>query len=71
LLATKDSRGAIAVLEPVVEADDAGPDARFLLARAFSAIGDTAAAITQLQEALKVDPTFAAASDLLERLRKR
>ena len=71
LLATKNPRAAVAVLEPVVEADDAGPDTRFLLARAFNAVGDVAEAVEQLKVALQLDPTFAAASDLLERLRKR
>jgi arylsulfatase A-like enzyme len=71
LLATKNPRGAVAVLEPVVKADDAGPDTRFLLARAFTAVGDITEAVEQLKVALQLDPTFAAASDLLERLRKR
>jgi cytochrome c-type biogenesis protein CcmH/NrfG len=71
LLATKDPRGAATILKPVVDADDSAVDARFLLARAFSAMGDIAAAIAQLEAALRIDPTFAAASDLLERLQKR
>jgi arylsulfatase A-like enzyme len=71
LLATKDPRGAAAILKPVVDTDGAAVDARFLLARAFSAIGDVASAIAQLEAALQIDPTFAAASDLLDRLKKR
>lgn len=71
LLTTKNPRGAIAILEPLVEADDASPDARFLLARAFTAVGDVAEAVKHLKAALQIDPTFAAASDLFERLRKR
>lgn len=71
LLAAKDPRGAIAVLEPVVEAEDAAVDARFLLARAYAATGQAGAAITQLEAALRVDPTFEAASSLLERLKRR
>jgi arylsulfatase A-like enzyme len=71
LLATKEPRGAITILEPLVETDDAAADARFLLARAFAAIGDTPSAMAQLRAALQIDPTFAAASDLLARLQKR
>jgi predicted Zn-dependent protease len=68
LLATRNPRGAIAALEPLVEADDAGPDARFLLARALTGVGDVPEAVQQLKIALQLDPTFAAASDLLGRL---
>ncbi len=71
LLVTKNPRGAIAILEPLVEAEDAGPDARFLLARAFSALGNVTEATQHLKAALQLDPTFDAASDLLARLRKR
>ena len=71
LLATKDPRGAVAILEPVVEAEEAAVDARFLLARALAATGDIMGATMQLEAALKIDPTFGAASDLLERLRRR
>ena len=68
LLAVKDPRGAIAVLEPVVEAEDAAVDARLLLARAYAALGQVSAAVTQLEAALRVDPTFGAASRMLARL---
>jgi len=71
LLAVKDPRGAVEVMEPVVEAEDAAADARFLLARGYAALGKGGAAIEQLEAALQIDPTFTAASDLLQRLRKR
>jgi choline-sulfatase len=71
LLAAKNPRGAIAVLEPVVEAEDAAVDARFLLARAYAAVGQASAAVTQLEAALRIDPTFDAASSLLARLSDR
>jgi predicted Zn-dependent protease len=70
LLALKDARGALAILEPLVESDAAAADARFLLARAYAATGNTAGAIKQLRSALDIDPTFAAASDFLARLLK-
>ncbi|MGH9346488.1 MAG: sulfatase-like hydrolase/transferase [Vicinamibacterales bacterium] len=71
LLAAKDPRGAVAVLQPVVKADEWAADARFILARAHSAIGQPIEAAEQLRAALRIDPTFAAASDLLARLTRR
>jgi choline-sulfatase len=71
LLAMKDARGAVAVLEPVVDTDAAAADARFLLARAYAATGNTANAIAQLRSALEIDPTFTAAADYLARLQAR
>jgi hypothetical protein len=71
LLAAKDAKGAIAVLAPVVESDGVAVDARFLLARAYNAVGNVAGAREQLEAALEIDPTFMAASDLLARLASR
>ena len=71
LLAARDARTAAGVLEPVIEADQAAVDARFLLARAYNALGNPRAAAEQLKEVLRMDPTFTAASDLLDRLPKR
>jgi arylsulfatase A-like enzyme len=71
LLSMKDPRGAATILRPLVDAEGAAVDARFLLARAFSAMGDVAAATAQLEAALEIDSTFAAASELLARLKRR
>jgi arylsulfatase A-like enzyme len=71
LLAMKDARGAAALLQPVIEAEDGAVDARFLLARALAAQGNVSDAAAHLETALKLDPTFTAAADLLERLKKR
>lgn len=69
LLARKDPKSAVSVLTPVVDSDTAAADARFLLGRAYSALGDRAAATTHLEAALEIDPTFEAASQLLARVR--
>lgn len=71
LLAAKDAKGAIAVLEPLVQTDGAAVDARFLLGRAYNAVGNVTGAREQIEAALQVDPTFAAAADLLGRLQQR
>ena len=71
LLISKDARGAVAILQPIVEADGTAVNARFLLARALVASGSPSGAIAHLEAALRADPTFTAASDLLTRLRKR
>lgn len=68
LLAAKDAKGAVAVLEPLIQSDGVAADARFLLARAYNALGNVSGAREQLEAALQVDPTFTAAWELLGRL---
>jgi arylsulfatase A-like enzyme len=68
LLVLKDPATAVDVLVPVVESDDAAVEARYLLARAYADAGDNGTARTHLVGVLRIDPTFPAASALLERL---
>jgi Flp pilus assembly protein TadD len=69
LIAAGDPDSAIDVLVPVVESDDHAVSARYTLARAYARIGDDASARQHLVAVLRIDPTFPAASALLESLR--
>jgi arylsulfatase A-like enzyme len=69
LIAAGDPDSAIDVLVPVVESDDHAVSARYTLARAYARVGDDASARQHLVAVLRIDPTFPAASALLESLR--
>jgi arylsulfatase A-like enzyme len=68
LLTTGDPDSAIEVLVPVVESDGNAVAARYTLARAYARVGDHASARQHLVGVLRIDPTFPAASALLESL---